>query len=672
MKHKSGLMGFSYLAGLFCALFIKTTAAFILASILLCISVVLSLSKKKNISLVLFTVSAAMAVCSIYTVICYNPLIKLSGETREIQGTVTDLRSYSKDKAAYTVKTNIDGTEANITFFYTDHGCKTGDTVSFTAKLSKLTNNTDFAEESYYRSKGIFLKAQSVSNFTIIKKQSFNIKTLLTKFSDYITDQIQLSLSGEEGALLKAMFLGEKSDLSHSLSNNIKRCGISHFTAVSGLHLTIISHIIMLILSTTPINKNRKVKFGFLISLILVFMLFFKLSMSVMRAGIMLIIYYGSEVFMRKGSAVSSMGIAILIITLFQPYACVDIGFFLSLAGTFGVAVISPYFCEKVKKTAFYGIKSAALSAFCATLTTFPLSCLFFGGFSTVGILVNLLIYPFFFIALICMVLFTMTLGYGTGFLFIAGIMSRVMIFIINRIGSFKYSYISITDDTILALCILSSVFIALIYFVFRSKRETVIAVILSCAVLIGSITVLFMNGRGKTKLILYSDGDYPCVILENERENIICAGSDSPDIMEYIERYMENRFLDKIDTMIILKQNHNFLEEFKEIPCNTLILPNENKNKENSDKDFRFTKNGSSVIIVINGISLSVSAAKEPIDTDINIIYGYKKDFPQLKGKVMFSDNQMYGENYNGINFYYEQSEFYITDKGYMEKLKG
>ncbi len=63
---------------------------------------------------------------------------------------------------------------------------------------------------------------------------------------------------------------------------------------------------------------------------------------------------------------------------------------------------------------------------------------------------------------------------------------------------------------------------------------------------------------------------------------------------------------------------------------------------------------------------------AKEPIDTDINIIYGYKKDFPKLKGKAMFSDNRMYGENYDGINFYYEQSEFFITDKGYLEQLKG
>lgn len=673
MKHKSGLIGFSYLAGLICALFITTAVSFILAAIMLIAAVVLSLNKKKILSVILFTVSAAMAVCSLYTLLCYSPLIKLSGETKEIKGTVTDFRSYSGDYAGYTVKTVIDSTEANITFFYNDCGCKIGDEITFTAKLSELTDNTNFAEKSYYRSKGIFLKAQSVKDFSITaQNRRFNIKALLTGYGDYIADKTKIYLPNEEGALLKAMFLGNKADLSDSLSNNIKRCGISHFTAVSGLHLTVISHILMLMLSLLPINKNRKVKFGFLIALILTFMLFFKLSMSVVRAGIMLIIFYGAEVFMRKGDPLCSMGIAILIITLVQPYACIDAGFLLSVAGTAGVAVISPYFCEKLKRTAFYGIKSAALSTLCATVTTFPLSCIFFGGFSAVGVFVNLLIYPFFFIALICMMLFTLSLGFGTGFLLPAGIMSKAMIFIINLTGSFKYSYFAFTDDTISALCVLAVIFTALIYFVFRSKRETVIAFILSCAVLTASVTVLSINGKDKSRLILYSDGDYPCVIVENDNERIICVGSDSPKIREYIRKYMENRFVDKLSAVIVLNENHNYLDYFKEISCDKLILPDENTESKINYGNMAVTKKEKSLIIDVKGISISVSPAKNPIDTDINIIYGYKKDFPKLKGIVMFSENRMYGESYEGINFYYEKSEFYITDKGVLEPLKG
>lgn len=673
MKHKSGVIGFSYLVGLICALFITTAVSFILAAIMLFAAVILSLNKKKILSTVLFTVSAAMTVCSLYTLLNYYPLIKLSGETIEIKGAVTDLRLYSGDYAAYTVKTVIDGTETNITLFYNDCGCKIGDEVTFTARLSELTDNADFAEKSYYRSKGIFLKAQSINDFSVTEqKRFFNIKALLTEYSDYIADKIDRYLPNEAGALLKAMFLGNKTDLSYSLSNNIKRCGISHFTAVSGLHLTVISHIMMRILSLLPISKNRKVKFGFLAALILMFMLFFKLSMSVVRAGIMLIIFYGAEVFMRKGDPLSSMGIAILIITIVQPYACVDVGFLLSLAGTAGVAVVSPYFCAKLKRTAFYRIKAAALSTLCATVTTFPLSCVFFGGFSAVGVFVNLLIYPFFFIALICMVLFTLTLGFGTGFLLPAGIMSKAMIFIINLTGSFKYSYFAFTDDTVSALCILAVAFTALVYLVFKSRRKTVIAFILSIAVLANSVTVLSLDGKGKARLILYSDGDHPCVILENDGERIICAGSDSPDIMEYIQEYMEDRFLNKVNSVIILNENHNYLESIKKIPCDRLILPDNDSEESINSDSIAFTKYKDTLIIDIKGISISVSPAKNPVDKDINIIYGYKKDFPKLKGMVMFSENRMFGEDYDGINFYYEKSEFYITEKGFLEPLKG
>lgn len=673
MKHKSGLIGFSYLTGLICASFINIAASFVLAAALIIAAVILSLRKKKAIlPVILFTVSAAMAVSGIYTLICYVPLMDLNGKTRDIQGTITELKPYSGDKASYTVKTVIDGTEASVVFFGIDCGGKIGDKVSFTAVLTKITDNSNFAEESYYRSRGIFLKAQSVSGFSAVQGRSPNIKALLTSFGDYIENKIRLSLSGEEGALLKAMFLGDKSDLNASLSNNIKRCGISHFTAVSGLHLTVISHILMSILSLIPICRNRKIKFGLLTALILFFMLFFRLSMSVARAGIMLIMFYGSEVVMRKSSALSSMGIAVLIITLIQPYACMDIGFLLSVTGTLGVAVISPYFCEKLKKTAFYGIKTAAVSTLCATVTTFPLSCIFFGGFSTMGILVNLLIYPLFLAALICMVLFTLTCGFGTGFLLPAGLMAKAMIFIINFIGSFKYSYIAITNDTVSAICVLSVVFIAAVYFIFRSRRETVTAFILAFAVAAGSVTVLHISETGKARLILYSDGDHPCVIIENDGSRVICAGSDSPDIMEYIEKYMEYRFLDKVNSMIILNQDHNYLDKFRKIPCDMLILPDENTHSENHTGNIILTKDGNSLILNVKGINISVSAAGDPIDGDINIIYGYKKVFSELSGKTMFSHSRMYGENYYGINFYYEQAEFYITGKGYIERLKG
>ncbi|MDE7281429.1 MAG: hypothetical protein K2N36_06790, partial [Ruminiclostridium sp.] len=133
--------------------------------------------------------------------------------------------------------------------------------------------------------------------------------------------------------------------------------------------------------------------------------------------------------------------------------------------------------------------------------------------------------------------------------------------------------------------------------------------------------------------------------------------------------KYMEDRFLNKVKTVIVLNENHNHLESFKKIPCDKLILPDEPGASADSDS-IDFTKDNDALLISVKGISISISPAKKPIDKDINIIYGYKKTFPELKGIVMFAENRMYGEDYEGINFYYNRSEFYITDKGLLEPL--
>ncbi|MDE6725824.1 MAG: hypothetical protein K2J79_09495, partial [Ruminiclostridium sp.] len=127
MKHKSGLIGFSYLAGLICAFFIAVSISLILSAILLITAVIFSLKKRKNVALILFTISAAMAMYGLYTLICYTPLKELSGETMRITGTISELHLYSGDNASYIVSTTINGTEANITLFSSDYGCRGGD-----------------------------------------------------------------------------------------------------------------------------------------------------------------------------------------------------------------------------------------------------------------------------------------------------------------------------------------------------------------------------------------------------------------------------------------------------------------------------------------------------------------------------------------------------------------
>ena len=670
MKHKLGLIGFSYLAGLICATFFELPFMFIVSAVFFVTALIVLFLKKKTAAVIFFTSFVAVSVYGIYTMLVYEPVVSFDGETVEIEGRIAEIRHYSNDTASYIIDANVNGVDTSITLFSTDTDCGIGDHISFSGKLSVMTDNADFEEESYYKTKGIFLKAVSSSGINITHDDSFNLKSSITDYSNYIGERIKLYLPGDEGDLLKAMFLGDKSGLSDQLSNNIKRAGISHFTAVSGLHLTIISHILMLLISLTPLKNHRIFKFITLALLIIAFIIFFRMSVSVIRAGIMLIVYYGAEPFMRKGSTLNSMGLATLVITLFNPYACLDVGLLLSLAGTFGIGVVSPFLCKGLRSNRFQPLKAAVIGSVCATMCTFPLSCAFFGGFSIVGILMNMLLYPLFFPALVCVTLFVLVFASGTGLMFAAGICSKSMIAAINFFGGLKYSYISLDYDFIGVICVAAAVFVTVIYFCFKSPDRTAMAVGLSVCVLVSSVTAIRVYDSGKTRLLMYSDGDDVCVIAGQGADVCIVASDDSQDILEYINKFLQSEFLDEISVLKLMDSTHNNIYAFEEIPCQVFSTP------EDYDKQYLlgdalslFSRKNYSTINIY-GVSLSISPAAEPVDDSICVIYGYKKNIPVLSGMVYCSNRRVESEEMDIINLYYETAEYFVSDGGFLQKL--
>lgn len=671
MKHKLGLIGFSYLVGLICATFFDSYFIFAVAAIFLVVAFIVLFLKKKTAAVIFFTAFVAVSVYGINTLLVYEPVVSFDGKNVEISGIISEIRHYSNDTASYIIDTNINGINTSITLFSTDTYCSVGDYIGFSGKLSVMTDNTDFEEESYYKAKGIFLKATSSSSIEITPNDSFDIKSYISEYSNYIGEQIKLYLPGNEGDLLKAMFLGDKSDLSDSLSRNIKRAGISHFTAVSGLHLTIISHILMLLISLTPLRNHRIFKFFILSLLIIAFIVFFRMSVSVIRAGIMLIVYYGAELFMRKGSTLNSMGLAILVITLFNPYACLDAGLLLSLAGTFGIGVMSPFLCKRLSPTPSLPFKSAIIGSFCATVCTFPLSCIFFGGFSVIGILMNMLLYPLFFPVLVCMTIFVFVIAQGKGLMFVAGICSKVMIALINFFGGLKYSYISLNYDFIGILCIASIVFVVLVYLCFKSPERTAMSIGLSVCVLVGSITAANIYYADKTKLLMYSDGDDTCVIVADGANVCIVASDDSQDIVEYINEFLQREFLDEVPIIKLMDSTHNNIHTFENIPCDVFSPPDaygEQYSLGESISLYCYEKHST---INVNGISVSISPAAEPVDDSISVIYGYKKNIPVLSGLVYCSNRRVASEEIEITNLYYETAEYFINGNGFLQKIK-
>lgn len=668
MKHKSGLIGFSYLAGLVCAAFFNQTAAAVLGAVAAAAAVTLLLLGKRTYSAVFFTLSLAFLAYRIYTVNVYLPAASLDGKISDISGRITEINRFSGDAASYVIKADIDGISTYVTLFSADSGGAVGDNVSFTGKLSLMTDSTVFSAKSFYGSKGIFLAAAPKSDI-VISKGSIDVKGLIVSYSEYIGAKISNMLNCEEGGLIKAMFLGDKSDLSDELAYNIKRAGVSHFTAVSGMHMTVISHLIMLIISLTPLKRRRYLKFTVLMALILMFTVFFRLSASVIRSGIMLTLYYGSEPLMRKSDPINSMGAAVLIITLLNPYACTDAGLLLSLAGTFGVGVVSPMICGHYfkKRGRYYPLKCGIAASMCALMCTLPLSFIFFGGVSLTGVLTNLLIFPLAVPTVFCTALFAATGGISHGLMLAAGLFAKLMRVIISFFGELKYSYFGISFDFILPITLLSVIFAVTVYKRFDSVKRTAEAIVLSIGILIAFSTVCTVFQKDYAFISMYSDGNDACVIVEQGGNMLAVLTDDSPKLSERLRQYAKESFTEELSAICLLNNGNNNADALEAIPC-ALFLPPDTISEIRLD-NISIAVSERSCTIDINGISVTVSPASAPIDDEIAILYGYKQNIPQLSGLTFCSCKRNIPDNTEFYNLYYSNAEYIITDSGCLQQ---
>ena len=97
-----------------------------------------------------------------------------------------------------------------------------------------------------------------------------------------------MNSDAETGGLLGAILLGDRTYLSGQTSLDFSRIGISHVLALSGMHLAILILGIEKLLSLIGISK--KARYIITIILTLAYVALTGFSVSVVRAGIMLII----------------------------------------------------------------------------------------------------------------------------------------------------------------------------------------------------------------------------------------------------------------------------------------------------------------------------------------------------------------------------------------------
>lgn len=292
-----------------------------------------------------------------------------------------------------------------------------GDYICMSGTVSvpdSATNPGTFDQYIYLKNKGYYL---CISNGTIESgnHRPYSIEGFLYGIKNRCTKIIDNSFDSESAGIVKAMLVADKSTLDKNIKKLYSENGIAHIMAISGVHVAIIG--------MTLYGFLRKLRIGrfisgtFSIAIIVLYGIMTGMSSSTERAVIMLILSIAAEYFGRKTDAPTSMGFAMIIMVLGNPYVILDAGFQLSFAAITGVTVVAPQLrkllrmfkrfikeADEKKKQKHKKIMSlrkmiiklidALVVGIASFITTTPVIIYYYYQFPPYSILINLIVIP--------------------------------------------------------------------------------------------------------------------------------------------------------------------------------------------------------------------------------------------------------------------------------------
>ncbi len=281
-------------------------------------------------------------------------------------------------------------------------------------------------------------------------------------------------IGGPEQAMFSAMVLGFKDDLSNEVKEIFNRTGTRHILAISGMHLTIVSVILLQILIL--IGFFRRQAFWLALLGILAFILLVGAPPSAVRAGIMAGLYLTARQIGRMSQAWRLLLVAAVIMVIIQPRLLLfGVGFQLSFLAVLGIIFFKPFFDSLVKFVPFETVRNLLSLSLAAQLTTWPIVAKNFGTVALVGPIANLVAVP---LLPVIMMLGLSFVVFGWWNVLVAKILLWpawvILHFIfsfISQLSSFKYASVELGS---LSLIIVFGYYALLLIFyrVFKKKRN--------------------------------------------------------------------------------------------------------------------------------------------------------------------------------------------------------
>lgn len=211
---------------------------------------------------------------------------------------------------------------------------------------------------------------------------------LIDKNSSFYYKVKNYVISKTSNPYLKTFVLGDTSLISKNVTKAYRNLGISHLFAISGMHITLLSSILLKILGKLKLKEKLKY---FVVGILLVFYLVLVgFSASILRAVLFFILFSINKIYYFYVKPTNVFITVLFISIIINPNYIYDVGFLYSFSISFSLIVLGDY----INKYHNYFLK-LLMTSLISFIVSIPITIYNFNQINILSIIYNLFYVPF-------------------------------------------------------------------------------------------------------------------------------------------------------------------------------------------------------------------------------------------------------------------------------------
>lgn len=495
-----------------------------------------------------------------------EPLRKLDGKTVCVTMTTIGTSWETDYGSAVDCDLDLDGKRYTIRLYCSENQ-ELGPWTTISCPVEfRLTTNGGQKEATFHPTRGIMALGyqRDKAEITVRDDRETGFLVLLQcDLQNRIRTTIDSCFEAENATFVKALILGDKTELSYETSTDFKVSGISHIVAVSGLHMSVLFALVALL------TWNRRWLLAiFGIPSIILFMLVAGFTPSVTRAGIMMILMILSLLFKREYDPSTALSFAVVSLLVFNPLVAAGVGFQLSVGSVAGIFLfmgkiynwilerIPQYDHRKLKRLRKWFAASVAMTL-SAQIVTAPLVAFYFHTVSLVSLLTNLLVvwmvaFVFYGVILMCLA----TIIWMPAAIFLGKLVS-VPISCICQSARFlaKLPLAAVYTDSIYIVIWLCFVYALIFLLIFGKEKRPVLSVALAAFGLAAALLLSALEPKLHDQVVSVVDvGQGQSVILQHRDKTFLvdCGGDYDDDTADTVAQTLLSMGIRRLDGLIL------------------------------------------------------------------------------------------------------------------------